>query len=107
MGLKQGFVHVKPAHDQIHNLFPGGYREARRIHYLLKDLGWLSYGEPLILYIAIYPDGTGGFRLEDLNREALAVVNYNPQKAVKTVRNLVIPGEHVDKDNDETYFRYR
>ncbi len=107
MVLKQGFVHVEPAHDLIHNLFPGGYREARRIHYLVKNLGWLSYGEPLILYIAIYPDGTGGFKLENLSREALVAVNYNPQKAIKTMKNLVIPSEHVDQNNDETYFRYR
>ncbi len=107
MGLKQGFVHVEPAHDLIHNLFPGGYREARRIHYLVKNLGWLSYGKPLILYVAVYPDGTGGFKLENLSRETLVAVNYNPQKAIKTMRNLVIPSEHVDQNNDETYFRYR
>ncbi len=74
---------------------------------MVKDLGWLSYGEPLVLYIAIYPDGTGGFKLENLNKETLVAVNYDPQKAIKTMRNLVIPSEHVDQSNDETYFRYR
>ena len=61
----------------------------------------------MTLYIAIYPDGTGGFKLENLSREALVAVNYNPQKAIKTMKNLVIPSEHVDQNNDETYFRYR
>ena len=107
IGLKQGFMHAQPVHDLIYTIFPGGYREARRVHYLVKNLGWLSYGEPLVLHIAIYPDGTGGFKLENLSGETLVAVNYNPQKAIKTIRNLVIPSEHVDKNNDETYFSYR
>ncbi len=107
MGLKQGFIHMEPVQDLIHSLFPGGYREARRIHYLLKTAGWISYGPPLILRIAIYPDGTGGFKLENLNGKTVAIINYDPRKAVKTVKSLVMPGEHVDEYNDNTYFRYR
>lgn len=74
---------------------------------MIKDLGWLSYGEPLVLHIAIYHNGIGGFKLKNLNKETLVTVNYNPQKAIKTVKSLVMPSEHVDKNNDETYFRYR
>lgn len=78
LGIREGFIHTKPVDTLIHSLFPQGYREARRIHYLIKSLGWLSYGEPLILYITIYSDGTGGFKIENLRKETLVAVNYNP-----------------------------
>ncbi len=107
LGVKEGFIHVKPVDTLIHSLFPQGYREARRIHYLLKSLGWITYGPPLILYITVYPDGTGGFRLESVNREVIASLNYNPRRAVRIVKNMAMPGEHVDEYNDNTYFRYK
>ncbi len=106
MGLKQGFIHTEPVASLISNLFPGGYREARRTHYLLKKLNWLRYGPPLILYIAIYPDGTGGFKLENIYGEIIVKVNYKPLQASETRKHLVMAEEHVDKRNDETYFRY-
>ncbi len=107
MGLKQGFIHTQLVNDLIHDMFLGGYREARRVHYLVKNLGWLSYGEPLILYIAIYPDGTGGFKIESINGEVVALVNYDPRRAVKISKSVIVPGEHVDEYNDNTYFRYK
>ncbi len=107
LGLRQGFIHTQPVHDLVHTMFPGGYREARRLHYLLKTQGWIMYGPPLILHIAAYPNGLGGFKLEKLDGETIAAINYNPGKAIKIVKSIVIPGEHVDKRNDNTYFRYR
>jgi len=107
MGLREGFINAAPVDDLIRDLFLESYREARRIHYLLKELNWLQYGPPLILYIAVYPDKTGGFRLETIHNEVVAEVNYKPQEATEIRKHLVMPEEHVDKDNDETYFRYR
>lgn len=91
----------------MHSLFPQGYREARRIHYLLKRLGWIAYGPPLVLYIAVYPGDIGGFKLESLDGETIVAINYDPRKAVRIVRDMVMPGEHVDEYNDVTYFRYK
>ena len=87
--------------------FSQGYREARRTHYLVKSLGWITYGPPLILYIAVYPGNIGGFKLESLDGETFVAINYDPGKAVRIVRNMVMPGEHVDEYNDDTYFRYQ
>lgn len=106
MGLRQGFIHLKPVDTLIYSMFPGGYREARRTHYLIKSLGWITYGSSLILYVAVYPDATGGFRLENLDGETIMAIDYDPRKAVKIVKNVVVPGEHVDEYNDNTYFRY-
>ena len=107
MGLRQGFIHPEPVDDIIHNMFPGGYREARRIHYILKSIGWITYGPPIIMYIAVYSNGTGGFKIEDLDKKMLLEVNYDPRKAIKIIKNLVMPEEHVDRSNDETYFKYK
>lgn len=107
MGLRQGFIHAKPVHDLIHSMFLRGYREARRLHYLLKTLGWIAYGPPLILHVVAYSSGLGGFKLESLDGETIAAINYEPDKAINTIKNMVIPGEHVDEHNDNTYFRYK
>ncbi len=107
LGVKEGFIHAKPVDNLLHSLFPQGYREARRIHYLLKRLGWIAYGPPLVLYIAVYPSNIGGVKLENLDGETIVVINYNPRKAVKIIKSMVTPGEHVDEYNDNTYFRFR
>ena len=107
MGFKQGFIHTQPVGDLIKAYFHNGYREARRIHYILKTMGWLTYGPPLVLYISVYPDNTGGFRLEIVYGELIAEVNYNPAQARSTTRHIVVPEEHVDKRHDNTYFKYR
>jgi len=107
MGFRQGFIHTESATDIIHSMFPGGFRESRRVHYLLKIYGWLYYGPPLILYVPVYQDGTGGFKLEDINGKTVAEVNYNPQRATEVRRYLIVPEEHIDRYNDKPYFRYR
>ena len=107
MGFRQGFVHAQPVDYLIKTYFQGDYREARRIHYILKDMGWITYGPPLVLYILAYPDNTGGFRLETIYGELVAEVNYNPAQTRSIAKHIVMPEEHVDKRNDETYFRYR
>lgn len=73
---------------------------------MVKSLGWIIYGPPLILYVAIYLNRLGGFKLENLDGEIITAINYDPRKAVKIVENVVIPGEHVDEYNDNTYFKY-
>ena len=74
---------------------------------LLKRLGWIAYGLPLVLYIAVYPSNIGGFKLESLDGETVVAINYDPRKAIRIVRNMVMPGEHMDEYNDGTYFRYK
>jgi len=91
MGLRQGFIHTQPVNDLMSNMFPGGYREARRIYYLLESVGWITYEPPLILYVAVYSNGTGGFKIEDVNKKVLVEVNYNPEKAVEIIRNIALP----------------
>ena len=107
MGLRQGFIHTQPVHDLIHVMFPGGNREARRIHYLLKSMGWITYGPPLILYVAIYSNNIGGFKLESINGEIITSINYSPRKATKLLKTMIMTGEHVDEYNGNTYFKYK
>ncbi|MEM0027150.1 MAG: hypothetical protein QXT53_04665 [Ignisphaera sp.] len=107
MGFSQGFIYTQPVDDLIKAYFHNGYREARRAHYILKTMGWLTYGPPLILHIAVYPDNTGGFRLETIYGDLIAEINYNPAQTRSIIKHIVVPKEHVDKRNDETYFKYR
>jgi len=60
-----------------------------------------------MLHIVVYSNVLGGFKLENLNGETIVAINYNPRKAFKIVRSMVMSGEHVDEFNDRTYFRYR
>ena len=103
IGLREGFMadHVNsPARDLIRELYYS-YANARRLHYTLKKLGWLEYGEPLILEV-----------FNDTSNPYLAVKKLPTDETLVSVgkpcgdtkRYIVYPGEHVDLDNEETYF---
>jgi hypothetical protein len=54
LGLKPGVMmeHKNhPSEKYIIELY-GSYPNARRIHYLMKELGWFMYGEPLLLELS-------------------------------------------------------
>ena len=103
IGLKEGFMvdHMNsPARDLVRELYHS-YANARRLHYTLKKLGWLEYGEPLILEV-----------FNDTSNPYLAVKKLPTDETLVSVgkpcgdtkRYIVYPGEHVDLDNEETYF---
>jgi len=103
IGLKEGFMyrHVNsPAKDLIRVLYRS-YANARRLHYLLKEYGWFEYEEPLILELSSDTDSLYIAVKKLYTGEALMKIG-EPADSVK--KYLVYPGEHVDEENEETYF---
>jgi len=100
LGLKPGLmIEHRHHHSEKHILeLYGSYANARRIHYLLKQLGWFVYGEPLLLELSesylLIKGLTSG---ETLFKQCAS-------DSVDKFRAIVYPGEHVDEDNEETYF---
>jgi len=76
----------------------GSYANARRIHYMLKQLGWFSYGEPLLLELGEDYISVRGL---SSNSTLLSYGNTNQSRLIKAV---VYSGEHVDEENEDTYF---
>jgi len=102
IGLKSGFMgyHVyHSAEDLIHEMF-GSYVIARRIHYRLKELGWFVYGEPLLLEI----EGSSYIALRKLHSDEPVIELGNPELRKNARKYLVYGGEHIDEENEETYF---
>ncbi|RLG79761.1 MAG: hypothetical protein DRO13_05300 [Thermoprotei archaeon] len=101
LGLKPGLMIEHEHHSSekyILELY-GSYANARRIHYLLKELGWFEYKEPLLLelsenYLAVKGLTSG----ETLFKHGVSNSSAN------TLRAIVFSGEHIDEENGETYF---
>ena len=100
LGLKPGLMvehEQHPSEDYILELY-GSYANARRIHYLLKQLNWFTYGEPLLLELS-----KDYILVRDL-ASGKTLFSQGDPKGDEKVRAIVYPGEHVDEDNEETYF---
>ena len=80
---------------------------ARRLHYMLKKLGYIEYDNDVYtLKILYYPDNKIGLEIYDDRGEELLYSDsvrkdYRP-KRVKV--KSALPFEHVDEENEETYF---
>jgi len=77
----------------------GSYANARRIHYLMKELGWFVYGEPLLLELS-----KDYFSLRELASGKVLLEHGDSSNRDNIFRVIVYPGEHIDEDNEETYF---
>lgn len=100
IGVEEGFMYKhtdNPADDLILSIY-GSHTNARRLHYLLKELNWVQYGEPLILEIS-----DKSLALTKLDGEAIIELG-NKEKSNLIKRYLVYGGEHIDEENEETYF---
>ncbi len=105
IGLREGFMyeHVdNTAKDLIKRLYHS-YTNARRLHYLLKERGWFEYSEPLILELS---SGTGSLYIavKKLFADEVVVKVGNTSRRNHVKRYLIYPGEHVDEENELTYF---
>ena len=102
LGLRQGFMIDHRLHSSEKYLLEQyhSYASARRIHYVLKELGWIMYGEPLLLEVSenhlAIRELTSGKTL--LKYRGLSTSSRDVYRAI------VYPGEHVDEGNEETYF---
>jgi len=100
LGLKPGIMveHKKhPSEEYILELY-GSYANARRVHYLLKQLNWFVYGEPLLLELS-----KDYLLIRELASDKVLFKQGNPDSSDK-FKVIAYPGEHVDEENEETYF---
>ena len=100
LGLKPGVMTRHEHHPSEKYIIEcyGSYTNARRIHYLLKELGWFEYGKPLLLelskdYLSIRELST--------NRTLLQHGDNGESRRIKAI---VYGGEHIDEENELTYF---
>jgi len=101
LGLKPGVMmeHKNhPSERYVIELY-GSYANARRIHYLMKELGWFMYGEPLLLELS-----KDYFSLRELASGKILLEHSGSDNRDNIFRVIVYPGEHVDEDNEEAYF---
>jgi len=108
LGLPEGplGLHRESEADSLVRRLFGSHDIARRVHYMLKEMGWFQYGPPL--YYELYCDENGCaiviYRLVGLRKEVILVIgNLSPEKK-KTKAGVVLPMEHIKEENEETYF---
>ncbi|MEM2288741.1 MAG: hypothetical protein QW503_06610, partial [Sulfolobales archaeon] len=78
---------------------------ARRLHYLLKQQGWFEYPNDILLIEFYYDSGKIIYiAVRDLNNDTVLWGYGNSEHSEEVERFPVIPGEHVDRENEETYF---
>ncbi len=105
IGLREGFMmyHIEhSAEDLIHRLYRS-YANARRLHYQLKELDWFNYGEPIIL--EIYHNADSPYlALRKLYTDEVLLQLGDPSYRDRARKYLVYGGEHIDQENETTYF---
>ena len=74
------------------------YTNARRIHYLLKELGWFEYGEPLLLELS-----KDYLSIRELSTSKTLLQHGNDGKN-RRIKAIVYGSEHIDEENELTYF---
>ena len=81
----------------------GSYANACRIHYLLKEHGWFSYGKPLIIELS--GDMSNSYiAVKKLFADEEPIKIGKPDREDNVNKYLVYSEEHVDKENETTYF---
>ncbi|MEM1759921.1 MAG: hypothetical protein QXU26_04335 [Thermofilaceae archaeon] len=99
----------KTAEKYIHEYF-NGYREARRLHYMLREQGYIGQldQKPYVLRIYQYADNTVGVKVYDYTGRELefeANVHNKPLLDVETW--IALPVMHVSSRNEETYYDFK
>ncbi len=100
------------ASDIIKRLF-GSHDVARRVHYLIKEKGWIEYLDPGCWYYRLYRDPlTGswfisiyvrqGNRLEEVWRIPESIDEN--KMYIQRRAGAIVTREHVKEENEETYF---
>lgn len=107
IGLREGFMvyHVEHSAEDIIRRLYRSYANARRLHYELKEIGWLEYGEPLVLE-TYYDAGSTYLAFRKLYTGETLVQLGDPNHRNRAKRYLVYGGEHVDEENEE-FYHYR
>ncbi|RLG77703.1 MAG: hypothetical protein DRO12_01475 [Thermoprotei archaeon] len=77
----------------------GSYTNARRIHYLLKELGWFEYGKPLLLELS-----KDYLSIRELSSSKTLLRHGDTNNESGQIKTIVYGGEHIDEENELTYF---
>jgi len=101
LGLKPGLMIEHKGHPSTKYILElyGSYANARRIHYMLKQLNWFSYCEPLLLEL-----GEDYISIRELSSNSTLLSYGNTDHKSKLIKAVVYSGEHVDEENEDTYF---
>lgn len=93
------------AEEYIHRNY-GGYKEARRLHYLLREEGYIGQRDPkpYTLKVYHYEDDSVGVDIYDhTGRELELGINVENKPAFNIETWIALPTMHIDKRNEETY----
>jgi len=115
LGLQEGIIYSQePSHEDARKKaqkyikkYYRSFRTARRLHYLLKEKGFINYEnqEVYTLELLYYNNNSIGVRIWDEQKrtllEKIGVKNCNPTKAEY---RTAFPEEHIYKPNEDTYF---
>lgn len=128
LGLPEGYLglHRRSEADSLVRRLFGSHDIARRVHYMLKEMGWFQYGPPLFYELYEYDDDGGHsiaiYRyvkkhkqeekdVEDYEeeRKVILVIESKRRKRKKAGKRrikagVVLPMEHIKEENEETYF---
>jgi len=94
------------ADDLIHRLFRS-HDVARRLHYMLKELGWFDY--PADNYFYRLFEGINGvwiiiYRMENGRMIELFTIGKREEVGIQKKAGPIVAKEHVEEKNEETYF---
>ncbi|MEM1831979.1 MAG: hypothetical protein QXJ97_10675, partial [Desulfurococcaceae archaeon] len=87
-----------------------GYREARRLHYMLRDHGYIGQPDekPYTLKIYHYVDGTVGVDVYDYTgREHKFGVNVDDKPVTNIETWIALPVMHINARNEEIYYDFK
>ncbi len=115
LGLEPGVMYSKTSeHEKARKQaekyikqYYRSFRVARRLHYLLKEKGLITYEDQDVytLELLYYPDGEVGVRIWDAQeRELIEEINIREEQPASIEKRSAFPEEHIYAPNEETYF---
>ncbi len=115
LGIRQGVLYaLSKEHEEARKIaqryikeYYRSFKASRRLHYLLKERGFIDYGdrEVYALEILHYQNGRIGVRVWDNRKEEVLVEDgICDEEPVRTDYYSAFPEEHIYQPNEETYF---
>lgn len=118
LGLSEGIYYPvgrehresrKIAERYLHRHY-AGYKEARRLHYILRDKYYISQfdNRPYTLKMYHYKDGTIGIEIYDYTGRNIVLKLNIEEKLVANIETwIVLPVMHITKRSEEVYFDFK
>ncbi len=114
LGIRQGVLYaLSKKHEEARRIAQRYIREyyrsfkvARRLHYLLKERGFIDYGDQEVYALEIlhYQNGRIGVRVWDNRKEEVLVKDeITEEEHIRIDYYSAFPEEHIYQPNEETY----